>query len=406
MSPLIPRPLCLALVTLTLSCGSGGSSGSTADPGVAADAATAADSSAAHDAAPAVDSGPDQGTAPGRPDLAWPVDQPGPFHAGFKEYSHTYEPEGKGGAARTIRIAVWYPTDDTDGPPARYFGAFDFDYAIAGAALAPPMVPSAGYPLHVHSHGHLGFAGASPWLLPYFATHGWVVAAPEHTGNTTKDFDIPRRTDIFWLRSRDISATVDFLRDLPAGDPLSGLVNTERVVMSGHSFGGYTALVTCGAAFDMAYIEKECAAGTGPGADCTEEDLAAFRGGVADPRMVACIAMAPGNRVMIAGRAGYAAIEVPVLHMTGSEDNPANNDAVWADLQGADATRVDFAGGCHQLFGLGGCDQLSDALGLPLVNTYAFAFARKHLLGDGSVDGILDGSEKVSKLVTLFFARP
>ena len=63
----------------------------------------------------------------------------------------------------------------------------------------------------------------------------------------------------------------------------------------------------------------------------------------------------------------------------------------------------DIEGACHEMFGVGTCANLSDDLGFPIVNTYALAFARRHILGDerDAVTGVIDGSTSVSELATL-----
>ena len=62
---------------------------------------------------------------------------------------------------------------------------------------------------------------------------------------------------------------------------------------------------------------------------------------------------------------------------------------------------IDVEGGCHQLFGLGGCFEVEDDVGFPIVSTYALAFARRHVLfdDDATVVGIVDGEVEVSDLV-------
>ncbi|MCB9730175.1 MAG: hypothetical protein H6744_12780 [Deltaproteobacteria bacterium] len=365
---------------------------------VASDAITDATADATADATP--DTGP-----PPRADLAWPPDTEGPYRTGYRSLSVTYQPAGVP-EPRTFKLALWYPTTDTEGPDAIYLGIFADDGAIADASLAPPAVGTT-YPLHVHSHGHLGYAGASPSLFHHFASHGWVVAAPEHTGNTTLDAKVERPTSMFFLRSFDVSAALDALRDLPATDPLAGHLDTEHVIMSGHSFGGYTTFASVGAAFDMPSIEAGCAQDKGPGGACTAAEIEVFRQGTRDPRVVAAIPMAAGNRAMF-GDAGYSHVAVPILMMTGDADtsvpDATEGDPIFAALAGKDVTRVSIAGGCHQVFGIGGCADIADADGFAIVSTYALAFARARLLGDTSVSAILDGSAPVSPAATLTHA--
>jgi predicted dienelactone hydrolase len=380
----------LTLLPLLLLFGCGGDSADS-DAATLPDAVPDAIADSAGDAAADADA-----TAP-RADFAWPPDAPGPYQTGHRQLEITYQPDGVT-EPRTFKLALWYPTADTDGPSPTYLGIFSDDGAFEGASLAPPVVGST-YPLHVHSHGHGGYAGASPALFHHFASHGWVVAAPEHTGNTTLDLNTPRATAMYFLRGFDISAALDTLAALPASDPLAGHLDTSRVVMSGHSFGGYTAFAIAGAAFDTARIEADCEVDKGPGGPCTAAEIAVFRAGTRDPRVVAALPMAAGNRVMY-GDAGYGQIAIPVLMLTGAADNDVPNategDPIFAALAGKDAARVDIAGGCHQVFGIGGCPGITDDEGFRIVNTYSLAFARARLLGDTSLSGILDGSTAVS----------
>ena len=99
--------------------------------------------------------------------------------------------------------------------------------------------------------------------MRWFASHGWVVIAPDHTGNTFSDHRDPLPSSHFIARPRDIGALLDALDSLPADDPLSGVVDTGRVVLSGHSFGAYTTWSAAGAAFDMDRIREACQGGGG-----------------------------------------------------------------------------------------------------------------------------------------------
>jgi len=319
---------------------------------------------------------------------------PGPYQAGHRSLPFTYVTASTG-EERTLLLHLWYPTEATEGEEAVYMNIFTDEGSIEGAPLAPPTVGDS-YPVHVHSHGHLGYAGVSPFLMRHFATHGWVVAAPDHKGNTILDNLDPRPPWMYTIRLEDISATLDQLDDLPATDPLAGKLDTDPVVLSGHSFGGYTTFGVAGATFDPDHVASLCEAEeTG---SCEEGVAGLFEDGFVDPRVVAAISMAPGNYEMFSD-AGLAAIAVPMLHMTGSDDHPTLNENIWAALT-APAARMEVEGGCHQLFALGGCDLIDDAVGLPIVNAYALAFARHHVLDDQSSLGLLDGSESLHEAVT------
>jgi len=326
----------------------------------------------------------------------------GPYAVGYRTLSIDYEPEGQG-VTRTIAINVWYPSSDTEGRRVTYAGLFIDHDSWMDATPAPPA-DAAGYPVHLHSHGHRGFGGTSAFLMRHYASHGWVAIAPDHTGNTFGDFTEPNPTNLYFLRSMDASASLDALEALPETDPLAGLVRTDAVVMSGHSFGVTTAWGSVGAAYDVAGIQARCDAGE---LACTDEEIAAFSAGVHDPRVVAAIGMAGALRSQWYGDTGFASVSVPFFAMSGSLDD-VGADAQFAQVMGLDLTWIDIEGGCHQAFALGSCDEITDDVAYPIVNEYALAFGRRHVLGDDdpSVLSALDGSREVSPLVTFQRKEP
>lgn len=320
------------------------------------------------------------------------VDQPGPFQAGFRSWEVTYEPT-PGEAPRTILMNLWYPTNDEEGYSAAYQNIFRDDLAFDEAVPAAP-IHDGGYPVLVHSHGFRGYGGNSSAVMRYFASHGWVVIAPDHTDNTIFEDD-PLPTAHYYHRPKDISRALDELDsvDLP-GTPL-----TDRVLMSGHSFGIYTTWSLAGATYDEAEIRRRCSEGDIPSGSCTEAEITTLAAGFRDPRVVAGIPMAGGFSWFF-GDNGYNAASVPMFLMTGSDDDVGG--ASLFDRVTVDMRWIDVDGGCHQLFGLGGCDLIEDSEGFPIVNTYALAFGRATILGDDQARtvGILDGTESVSARVT------
>ena len=96
--------------------------------------------------------------------------------------------------------------------------------------------------------------------------------SPDHTGNTTFD-GADRATEIYYLRSEDLGATLDALA-AAQGDLgfLAGQVGTTSgVTASGHSFGGYTLHNLAGATFDAAVID-DCLDGSDTSSFCSTMD--------------------------------------------------------------------------------------------------------------------------------------
>lgn len=340
--------------------------------------------------------GDDSGGAPEQEDLATTLPARGPYDVGYVSGSVTY-PDRLTGEDRTLRLAVWYPAKDAVGDAPVYNGLYISQGAVAGATLAT----DGPFPLAVFSHGHQAYAECSSFLMEHLASHGWIVAAPDHTGDTTFD-DSERRTDIYYQRPVDISTVIDAMTGLepaPSAEvqPVLGSVASGQVFVMGHSFGGYTMFPLSGAPYDMDAIRASCADGTG-GNICSDLDAdadALFAQGFADDRIVAEVAMAPGDSELFGD--GLADETMPFLHMTATEDQGPGSEAdtIWGALQGGDNRRVILDGGGHNSF-TDYSDQIEDVPlereeSFTITRAYVLAFARRWQLGDTTVQPVLDG---------------
>jgi predicted dienelactone hydrolase len=329
--------------------------------------------------------------------LTWSPRARGPFHIGYRQVMHTYTPRGSM-TPRTIPVHLWYPTRTLTGRHPTYARLVMDPESIIDAPLAASVHPG-GYPVHVYSHGDRGFAGTSAFLMRYFASHGWVCAAPDHVGNTLPEpVADPRPYALYHLRSQDVSGALNALTALPASDPLSGRMQTMRTVLSGHSFGTHTVWASAGATFDVAQIRARCTAQVG----CTPSDLTVFEAGLRDARFVAVIPMAGSINRSLFGATGHSSVTVPLLAMSGTAD-PVGADAQFATTDPMPMHWIDVRDGCHQFFALGSCGAIADSEQEPIVGAWALAFARRHILADNSaaVLSLLDGSMPVSDRVTL-----
>ena len=325
--------------------------------------------------------------------MDWAVDEVGPFGVGYTTLEVTYSP-GAGVDARTIRLDVWYPSEDESGITATYAVGTDVN-VMENATVAAP-VHDAGFPVHVHSHGYRGFGATSAFLSRYFASHGWVTVAPGHTQNTIIDHVDPLPVGHFLHRPLDVSIALDTLPEILPD------VDTSAVILSGHSFGSYTTWAVGGAAYDLASVAQMCATGDGiEGDGCTAEEEAMFAGELSDSRVVATIPMAGTMRRGWFGSDGELSVNGPVLFFSGTEDSVGQQEQF--DQMGAiDFTWVELEGGCHQTFALGACDTLDTDLGFHVVQSLSMAFARSSVLDDSSsrVADVLSGEETISEITS------
>lgn len=356
----------------------------------------------------AVDTPPEEDVEPGdTPDenadatadpLSWPLDTEGPYRVGYRRFEWTYE------AAwliqpRTIGVNLWYPTLDTEGTGTAYIGLFPDTAVFVDASLAPSPYGDT-YPVHLHSHGSQGHGGTSAFMMRHFASHGWVCVAPDHVGNLLNDDLSPRPIATYLNRPRDLSEALNAVESVPAGDPLHGKADTSRVLLSGHSFGVYTVWAAIGADYHDATVRRRCASGDLGPVPCTDAEIAGMLAGLGDDRIVAAIGMAGSVRRSFFGPLGHRSVRVPFFAMTGTAD-PVEAEAQFETTSGVDLTWIAIEGGCHQTFALGGCPTMPNARGWRILDTYALAFARRHVLGVDEPTGaaLLDGTTIYDEVV-------
>jgi predicted dienelactone hydrolase len=138
------------------------------------------------------------------------------------------------GAPRVLDTVVWYPAKPRTGT-AEALGQRD-------AAIRPGK-----YPLVIFSHGNCGEPTEATYFTMALARLGFIVAAPPHVGDLASDGTacFAAFGDSFLNRVPDVRFVLDGML-AQAGDRSSRFyrrIRSDKVAMSGLSFGGYTTLL-------------------------------------------------------------------------------------------------------------------------------------------------------------------
>lgn len=276
----------------------------------------------------------------------------GPVGEINRHYVDEHRRNWDGHGPRPLETSIWYPAKTAgpagDAKPSHTI--FEMPAVIRDAALADPHEK---YPLILISHGTGGCAGALLWLGHYLASHGYLVAAINHHGNTCAEAKPdPRGYLLWWERAQDLRVALDEV----LADPQFGThIDSRRIGAVGFSLGGYTVITIAGARLDRPRYLRFCSSPArdftcGPQAEYPEapklfeqleksdpvvqEALKHSGDSYREPRVRAVFALAP---VFGSGFAAndVADIHVPVEIVVGAADTvapPATNAERYATL--------------------------------------------------------------------------
>jgi predicted dienelactone hydrolase len=135
----------------------------------------------------------------------------------------------------SFNCKVLYPSQDVSGSVS--FGPYSLD-AVTNGQLAEGR-----FPLVIISHGNGGTALVYRNIAQHLASHGYVVAMPEHYGNNRMDNSLSESIDNLIFRPYHLHLVIETL----LGDSnFSNDLLADKIAVIGHSFGGYTALALAG----------------------------------------------------------------------------------------------------------------------------------------------------------------
>ena len=145
-------------------------------------------------------------------------------------------------------VDVWYPTMEAASEPVTYYNTAMWRVTGDGHRDVTPDCTEPR-PVMVHSHG----SSSTRWemfpLMEFLASHGWLVIAPDHAGNTYYS-SWALMPSLLERRPDDIRQTFNWLveQSRDSTSPLAGCVDDAAgYVVSGYSLGGYTAYAIGGA---------------------------------------------------------------------------------------------------------------------------------------------------------------
>lgn len=161
---------------------------------------------------------------------------------------------------RTIPVEIWYPASDS-------FIGQDLsketqdNYTMAPgfpdspqSAVRDAKAKTETFPLIVFSHGFAGHRRQTTHLCCHLASHGYVVIAPDHVGNTLMDI----MSLAGKMQEKGFSNIKDLIKAFKDNRPKDSIlcidemlvgsfdltIDPESIGICGHSFGGWTSLAS------------------------------------------------------------------------------------------------------------------------------------------------------------------
>ena len=242
---------------------------------------------------------------------------------------------------RSLTLEVWYPAASS-AQKATYINETRsgqvFEVQADASRDAPIADADTDFPVSVISHGYTGYRTLMFYLGEHLASHGYVVAAIDHTDSTNKDVNFAENPysgfpSTLLNRSRDQVLT---LNSISENTFFKESVDASKAGVIGYSMGGYGAVSTVGGCY--AFNDQTAATFTGTQdpktAALIKEALNTCAGGKASseealPAWKAALALAPwGGQHQLFDVQSLNNIKVPVLYVAGDNDDISGYDGI------------------------------------------------------------------------------
>jgi predicted dienelactone hydrolase len=183
-------------------------------------------------------------------------------------------------------------------------------------------------PLVVIAPGYEANKEFLAYLAKHLASHGFTVAALEHpplarNGKINLEQLLPATEMV--ERPQDVSFLLDELAEINRSGDLTGKLNTQQVMVIGHSLGGYTALALAGGELNLDELRQFCSSGSvldrvpADWLQCAATKLPEKTLNLRDRRVVQVMALNPAIG-HIFGKSGLAKVDTPALILSSTED--------------------------------------------------------------------------------------
>lgn len=266
------------------------------------------------------------------------LSEKGNYDVGVKTIEAAYPAKVKDIAGneveRSLTLEVWYPAASS-AQKATYINETRsgqvFEVQADASRDAPIADADTDFPVIVISHGYTGYRTLMFYLGEHLASHGYVVAAIDHTDSTNKDVNFAENPysgfpSTLLNRSRDQVLT---LNSISENTFFKESVDASKAGVIGYSMGGYGAVSTVGGCY--AFNDQTAATFTGTqdpkAAALIKEALNTCAGGKASseealPAWKAALALAPwGGQHQLFDVQSLNNIKIPVLYVAGDNDD-------------------------------------------------------------------------------------
>ena len=244
-----------------------------------------------------------------------------------------------------LLTALWYPTDAPSGQTV--VGPF------AMPAVRDAPFGTGPFGLILISHGTGGSRLNHRSTAIRLARAGYVVAAPEHTGDNWHDDRFAGRSENWRRRPAQLSSVLNWLLEDPE---YREHIDPKRIGAIGHSAGGFSVLALIGGVPDLRELARHCTEHRvrdslfcGYGRPDGHAPAPILR--MADRRVGAVVAVAPVGALF--GEGAFAGVEAPAqIHRLDSDRvlrEPWHAENI-AELMGRNATLIGHPGVHHFAF--------------------------------------------------------